>query len=88
MLALGMYGIEHQIDPGDSFQGNGYFATGHPRVPGSLAEAIAAWEGSHLPELLFGGVVARHYFHTAKLEQVAFDQAVTDWERRRYFERG
>lgn len=88
MLALGLYGIEHRIDPGEPFLGNGYLATGHPRVPGSLAEAIAAWEESHLPELLFGGVVARHYLHTAKLEQAAFDRAVTDWERRRYFERG
>jgi glutamine synthetase len=88
VLALGLYGIEHRIDPGEPFEGNGYLASDHPRVPGSLSEAIAAWEGSHLPEQLFGGVVARHYLHTAKLEQQAFDQAVTDWERRRYFERG
>jgi glutamine synthetase len=88
VLALGLYGIERRIDPGEPFEGNGYFASDHPRVPGSLSEAIAAWEGSHLPEQLFGGVVARHYLHTAKLEQQAFDQAVTDWERRRYFERG
>lgn len=88
MLAMGLYGIEKQIDPGEPFVGNGYLASGYPRVPGSLIEAIAAWEGSHLPELLFGGLVARHYLHAAKLEQEAFDQAVTDWERRRYFERG
>lgn len=88
MLALGALGIEKQIDPGPAFEGNGYLATKYPRVPASLTEAIAAWEGSHLPELLFGGLVARHYLHAAKLEQQAFDQTVTDWERRRYFERG
>jgi len=88
MLAMGMYGIEKQIDPGEPFVGNGYLASGFPRVPGSMVEAIAAWEGSHLPELLFGRTVAHHYLHTARLEQEAFDQAVTDWERRRYFERG
>lgn len=88
MLALGLHGIEKQFDPGEPFRGNGYLATGYPRVPASLSEAIAAWEGSHLPELLFGGLVARHYLHAARLEQEAFDQAVTDWERRRYFERG
>ncbi len=88
MLALGLYGIEHQIDPGEPFAGNGYLTTDHPRVPGSLSEAISAWEESDLPELLFGGVAARHYLHAARLEQASFDQAVTDWERRRYFERG
>lgn len=87
ILALGIYGIERQIDPGAAFEGNGYLASGHPRVPGSLAEAIAAWETSELPEELFGGVIARHYLHTARLEQGAFEQAVTDWERQRYFER-
>jgi glutamine synthetase len=88
MLALGLYGIENRIDPGDPYVGNGYLAEGYPRVPRSLSEAIDAWEGSHLPVRLFGDVVARHYLHTAKLEQEAFDQAVTDWERRRFFERG
>jgi glutamine synthetase len=87
MLALGLNGIEKQFDPGDPFIGNGYQAMNRPRVPASLREAISAWEGSHLPEALFGGLVARHYLHAAKLEQESFDQAVTDWERRRYFER-
>lgn len=88
MLALGAYGIEQRIDPGPPFAGNGYTATGVPRVPASLREAITAWDESHLPESLFGGLVARHYLHAARLEQTAFDQAVTDWERHRYFERG
>lgn len=88
MLALGLNGIEHRIDPGEPFSGNGYLASQYPRVPASLREAISAWEGSHLPAQLFGDVVARHYLHAAKLEQDAFDQAVTDWERQRYFERG
>ena len=87
MLALGLNGIEKQFDPGEPFAGNGYQAMDRPRVPASLREAISTWEGSHLPEALFGGVVARHYLHTAKLEQESFDQTVTDWERRRYFER-
>ena len=88
LLALGLYGIENQIDPGEPFSGNGYLTTDHPRVPASLSEAITAWEESHLPALLFGGVAARHYLHAARLEQDSFDEAVTDWERRRYFERG
>jgi len=31
--------------------------------------------------------VVDFYVHTARLEVKAFDNAVTDWERRRYFER-
>lgn len=88
MLAMGLNGIERQLDPGPPYEGNGYMAEGYARVPGSLSEAIAAWGGSHLPERLFGRLVAHHYLHTARLEQQAFDQAVTDWERHRYFERG
>jgi len=28
-----------------------------------------------------------HYLHFARVEQQAYDRAVTDWERIRYFER-
>jgi glutamine synthetase len=28
-----------------------------------------------------------HYLHFFRTEQQAYDAAVTDWERRRYFER-
>jgi glutamine synthetase len=35
----------------------------------------------------FGDRVVDHYLHAARLEQQAFDQAVTDWELMRYFER-
>jgi len=31
--------------------------------------------------------VVAHYAHFFETEQEAFDVAVTDWERRRYFER-
>ena len=31
--------------------------------------------------------MVEHYVHAFRTEQAAFDAAVTDWERRRYFER-
>jgi glutamine synthetase len=31
--------------------------------------------------------VVQHYTHFFTVEQEAYDRAVTDWERRRYFER-
>ena len=35
----------------------------------------------------FGDAVVDFYVHTARLEAQAFNDAVTDWERVRYFER-
>ena len=34
-----------------------------------------------------GEEVQTHYAHFFHTEQAAYDQAVTDWERERYFER-
>ena len=34
----------------------------------------------------FGEAVVDFYVHTARLEVQAFGNAVTDWERQRYFE--
>ena len=35
----------------------------------------------------FGDVVVDHYLNAARLEQRAFESAVTDWELHRSFER-
>jgi glutamine synthetase len=88
ILAAGLAGIEQRIEPPQEFQGNGYQAEGCSRVPRALYEAIDAWRGSDLAREAFGEVVADHYLNAAVVEQQSFDQAVTDWERERYFERG
>ncbi|HYI25567.1 MAG TPA: glutamine synthetase family protein, partial [Thermomicrobiales bacterium] len=88
VLAAGRHGIENRIEPPEEFRGNAYAATGHPRAPRSLAEAIACWEASDLARTAFGDDVHAHYLTAARIEQETYDQAVTDWERRRYFERG
>ncbi|MFN8591526.1 MAG: glutamine synthetase family protein [Thermomicrobiales bacterium] len=88
VLAAGLYGIENEVEPTPEFVGNAYEAKNVPHVPRSLYEAIAAWRNSALAREAFGDVVVNHYLHTAELEQRAYDMAVTDWERQRYFERG
>ena len=35
----------------------------------------------------FGADVVEHYTHFFRTEVAAYDKAVTDWERKRYFER-
>lgn len=88
MLAAGLDGVERGIEPPEEFRGNAYEACDVPRVPRSLAEAIVAWRESGLARRTFGDDVVAHYLNMAEVEQRAYDMAVTDWERRRYFERG
>jgi glutamine synthetase len=88
VLAAGLHGIEHQIEPGPEFKGNGYLAKGHPRVPRALYEAIDAWEESEIAPEAFGADVVAHYLNAARVEQHTYDSVVTTWERERYFERG
>jgi glutamine synthetase len=87
LLAAGLAGVERRIDPGPAFQGDAYAAEGLPRIPGRLAEAIAAFEASELAREAFGEAVIAHLLHFARTEQEAFDARVTDVERQRYFER-
>jgi len=88
MIAAGLYGIEQQIEPPAEYTDNGYLATGVSRIPRSLVEAIDALASSEMARAAFGADVVDHYLTMARLEQAAFDAAVTDWERYRYFERG
>ncbi len=87
-LAAGLDGIEHQIEPPPAFEGDVYAARDLPHVPHSLHESIAALEESSFARTAFGDAVIDHYLHFFKTEQRKFDAAVTDWERRRYFEMG
>ncbi|HEY7031097.1 MAG TPA: glutamine synthetase family protein [Thermomicrobiales bacterium] len=88
VLAAGLHGIDHKIEPPAEFKGNGYVAKGVPRVPRALYEAIEAFEGSAVAREAFGEVVVEHYLNAARVEQEAYDNVVTDWERERYLERG
>ena len=83
-----MNGIERGIEPSVEFCGNAYEASDVPRVPRSMSEAVAALRDSTLAREAFGDDVVAHYLNMAEVEQRAYDMAVTDWERRRYFERG
>jgi glutamine synthetase len=86
-LACGLSGIEERIEPPESFQGDVYVATDLPRVPKTLVEATDCFAKSEFSKRTLGKDVVEHYTHFFRAEQSAFDLAVTDWERRRYFER-
>ncbi|MGW3297633.1 glutamine synthetase family protein [Streptomyces xiamenensis] len=86
MIAAGLYGVEHELELPDACTGNAYTA-GAETVPATLREAADLWENSALARHAFGDDVVEHYLHMARVEQNAYDTAVTDWERFRSFER-
>jgi len=86
-LAGGLYGIRHELPLGEPFHGNGYEAPEIDRIPWNLPDAIALWENSSIARECFGDDVHHHILTMAKAEWQAFNQTVTDWELRRYWER-
>jgi glutamine synthetase len=86
-MASGLDGIERQIEPPPVFEGDIYAATELPRVPRTLREAIDRFKVSDFARTTFGDAVVDHYAHAYEVEQDAYDAAVTDWDRARYFER-
>ena len=87
LLASGIDGIANHTEPPAVYEGDVYAATELDRVPASLAEATDAFVSSDFARQTFGSDVVEHYAHFFRTEQAAFDRAVTDWERHRYFER-
>jgi glutamine synthetase len=86
MLAAGMAGIENGLDCGADYQGNAYIDPSLRALPGSLGEAAELFASSTVARKALGDAVVDHYAHAARLEAKAYADAVTDWERQRYFE--
>ncbi|MGH7390962.1 MAG: glutamine synthetase family protein [Candidatus Rokuibacteriota bacterium] len=86
-IAAGLHGIQGKLKAPKLYEGNAYEDATLPQVPRTLREAVTELERSKVARAAFGDRVVDHYLHTARLEQQAFDQAVTDWELMRNFER-
>lgn len=86
-LASGIKGIKDQIEPPEQFTGDVYQASEIPLVPKNLQQATTIFQSSTFAQQAFGGPVVEHYAHFFNAEIIAFENAVTDWERKRYFER-
>jgi len=86
-IAAGLHGIASRLRPPKLYEGNAYEDAALPEVPKTLRDAIGELERSRATRAAFGERVVEHYLHTARLEQRAFDAAVTDWELQRNFER-
>ncbi|MBO4210207.1 glutamine synthetase [Micromonospora echinofusca] len=87
IVAAGLYGIDHELPLPPAVTGNATDRTDLPRLPTTLGEAVALWEGSGLARSAFGADVVRHHAAAARAELAEYGRAVTDWERHRGFER-
>jgi glutamine synthetase len=87
MIAAGTAGISERLDCGEQYLGNAYVDPNLTRLPGSLATAADLLDKSKFARNVFGDAVVDFYVRHARLETDAFNNAVTDWEKSRYFER-
>ena len=86
LLAGGLWGVQMDLAPEPALAGDATVID-RQRLPTTLREARDAFESSVLARNAFGDDVVDHYVHAADVELAAFEAAVTDWERRRSFER-
>lgn len=87
MLAAGLYGVDNELALEPECKGSAYTSASRS-MPGTLRAAAERFGASKLAHEALGGAVVEHYLTMASVELAAFDTAVTDWERRRSFERG
>jgi len=86
-MAAGLYGIENELELEPMVSGNAYEGENVREVPKTLRDALAALEQSTVLREAFGDDVVEHYLHAGRWEQLEYDRRVTDWERKRFFER-
>jgi glutamine synthetase len=87
MIVAGLAGVQENLDCGELYEGNAYVDDKLPSLPKSLRDAADLLDRSRLARRALGEAVVEFYVHTARCEVQAFNDAVTDWERVRYFER-
>lgn len=87
LIAAGLDGIADQTEPPEIFEGDVYRDSASAQLPLTLRDATELFASSDWVRDAFGEDVQEHYAHFFRMEQSAFDNTVTDWERARYFER-
>lgn len=85
-IAAGLYGIDNKLPLPPPEERDAYAAC-HDRVPLSISAAIPAFARSAIARQAFGDAVVDHYTRAAEIELDEFNSVVTDWEKRRGYER-
>ncbi|MBJ2121703.1 glutamine synthetase [Arthrobacter sp. MSA 4-2] len=86
LIAAAIHGIENKLPLEPITKGNAY-QSGADRIPTTLRDSRALLAASEIARKSFGDEVVEHYLHAADVELKAYDSVVTDWERKRVFER-
>jgi glutamine synthetase len=86
MIAAGLHGMDEELELEPPVPGNAYTAD-KPHVPSTMQEAADLFRDSAVAREAFGQDVVDHYLNYAAVELAAYNSCVTDWERRRGFER-
>ncbi|KLL09893.1 glutamine synthetase family protein [Protofrankia coriariae] len=87
IIAAGLYGIDNDLALPPATAGNAFTAPGVARLPRTLRQAQRLWRSSEIARAAFGDDVVDHLAHAADAELASYETTVTDWERRRAFER-
>lgn len=86
-LAAGLYGIAKELPlTAAPVKGSAYHAEGAERLPRTLQEATQRLADSAIAREILGETFVDHFVRTRVWEWRQFQDAVTDWELRRYFE--
>ncbi len=91
VLAAGLDGIKRQLKPGDPVNIDTYkvsekdlAAQGTRRLPWTLGEAIAAFEGSEFVRGVLGPELHDSYAEYKRAEWQEYNTVVTEWEQAKY----
>lgn len=86
-VAAGMWGVERKLElSAPPVVGSAYAESSVERLPRNLHQATVQLEASKVARELFGDGFVEHFVATRHWEWQKFQDAVTDWETRRYFE--
>jgi glutamine synthetase len=86
-IGAGLWGIAQGLTLEDApVVGSAYLMEKAVRLPRTLQEATARLSASSIAREILGEELVDHYVRTREWEWRQFQDAVTDWELRRYFE--
>ena len=86
-VGSGLWGIEQELSlDAPPITGSGYADATAPVLARNLSEATERFGASQVARDLFGDAFVEHFTMTRRWEWRQFSKAVTDWERKRYFE--
>lgn len=87
VLAAGLHGVEQELRlDAPPVEGTDRGTGGTPRAPRSLIETTRIFQGSAIARDWLGDEFVDHFSATREWEWRQWQDAVTDWEMKRYFE--